>query len=144
MKYRMKAIIAFLVIAFISPISIAGDKYKPLREISPYATIPTIPTIASTTNETSDPIVLPEDVIDKAIKTPQKNEGVELQKIPTVQEAQLAKEIDNIFSEKKVEVKKPVTHKAKERAKKRKKRQTKVKTVRDNVYIVPENAAEKR
>lgn len=138
MKYRMKAIIAFLIIAFISPIAIAGDKYKPLREISPYATITTIPTITSTANETSDPIVLPEDVIDKAIKTPQKNEEVQLQKIPTVQETQMAKEIDNIFSEKNVEVKKPMTHKAKERAKKRKKRQTKVKTVRDNVYVIPE------
>ncbi|MEK6745629.1 MAG: hypothetical protein AABY33_01165 [Pseudomonadota bacterium] len=135
---KLNPIIAFLVISVISSASVAGDKYKPLREISPYATISTIPTIASTTNETGDPIVLPEDVIDKAIKTPAKDKDVELQKIPTVQEEQLAREIDNIFADKKVEVKKPSTHKERERAKKLKKRQTQVKTVRDNVYVIPE------
>jgi len=77
---KLNPIIAFLVISVISSASVAGDKYKPLREISPYATISTIPTIASTTNETGDPIVLPEDVIDKAIKTPAKDKDVELQR----------------------------------------------------------------
>lgn len=137
MKYRINAILPFLISFLITTAAISGDKFKPLSEISPYATRTTITSIPSTGNLSTTSIELPDPRInsDNSLKPEtQSSETVDLQKVPTsAREVRMAQEIDNIFSSKQVEVKKPATHKAREQAKKRKKRQTKVKTVRDNI-----------
>lgn len=139
MKYRINAILPFLISFLITTAAISGDKYKPLREISPYPTRKSITTIASTANETTTQIQQPPPEIqgDNALKNRIDNESVELHKISTPQETQLAREIDNIFSDKKVEVKKPETHKVVKPAEKRKKRHAKVKAIMDSA---PANA----
>lgn len=143
MKYRINAIIPFLISFLITTAAISGDKYKPLREISPYPTRKTITTIASTPNETTTQIQQPppEEPENNAMKNQPKNEEVELQNIPTPQEAQLAREIDNIFSGKKtVAVKKPETHKVVERSVKRKKRHARIKAIMDSEPANPTTA----
>ena len=91
-------------------------QFKPLHEITPFPTKPSVVSIASTANEATTPIELssPEAAIDNAIKTPQKNDVID---VPTENAVE-----NSLVEPKPVEIKKPMTHKVKERAKKYKKR----------------------
>ncbi len=117
MKYLFNFILSVLALAFISPVANAGDKFKPLQDITPFPTEASKLSIASTANEATTPVELsnPEDAIDNAIKAPQKNN------VKNVLEEQVDEAI--AVEKKPVEVK-PTTRKAKNRVKYQKKHHT--------------------
>lgn len=135
MKYLFNIILSLLVLAFTSYVATAGDKFKPLRDIPPFATEPSRLSIASTANEATTPVELsnPEDAIDNAIKTPQKNIVKDVSE-EHADEA-VAVEKQAVEYKKPVADKKPTTRKAKNRVKNQKKHHANTKNTKAKANV---------
>jgi len=122
MKYLIKILLAFAAITFTSSIASAGDKPKPLNEVSPHATKLSESTIMSTQNDTTTPVELsnPAKAIDNAISAPQKDPTTG-NSIDIGQAAPEPAEAENAVNKATTEYNKPV-HKAKKHSSKRSKK----------------------
>lgn len=124
LRFNSGIMFAILALTSISYLAIAGDRPKKLRDISPFPSRVSNPSIASTGNEVVTPIELPrpENVIDKAMSTPSKAVAEDVSA-----EFAARSGADSIGNKEVLLHKKPiVTKKTERRAKKNKKLKRKV------------------